>query len=260
MTRVVNLHSQLVGTIVASSTYFATAWWLLTNIKDICDQSFLPEGSPWTCPQPQDDFFYHASTIWGVIGPLRMFTKYGIYKEMNWFFLFGLAPISGWFLSRKYPNIKWLRHTCLSSLELQLVCHQLVQWTIGLGELSELSSISMFTESFKAWWARHTYVLSAALDAGVAFSGVLVFFTLQYKNNIFGPEWWGLANDDHCPLASCPTAPGVKIEGVTCLLRCLRFMSWAHMTIVLVLIFSISKIGLCVCFNLKGLVIWKNNS
>ncbi|KAL4618532.1 hypothetical protein ACB092_06G017700 [Castanea dentata] len=204
---------QLVGTIVASSTYFATAWWLLTNIKDICDQSLLPEGSPWTCPQ--DDVFYHASIIWGVIGPLRMFTKYGVYKEMNWFFLFGfLAPIPGWFLSRKYPNIKWLR---------------LIHMPIVIGAATNMPPISAVNywawgavgiffnfyvyRKFKAWWARHTYVLSAALDAGVAFSGVLVFLTLQYKNNIFGPEWWGLANDDHCPLASCPTAPGVKIEG-----------------------------------------------
>ncbi|XP_075668928.1 oligopeptide transporter 1-like isoform X1 [Castanea sativa] len=204
---------QLVGTIVASSTYFATAWWLLTDIKDICDQSLLPEGSPWTCPQ--DDVFYHASIIWGVIGPLRMFTKYGVYKEMNWFFLFGfLAPIPGWFLSRKYPNIKWLR---------------LIHMPIVIGAATNMPPISAVNywawgavgiffnfyvyRKFKAWWARHTYVLSAALDAGVAFSGVLVFLTLQYKNNIFGPEWWGLANDDHCPLASCPTAPGVKIEG-----------------------------------------------
>ncbi|KAM3743914.1 hypothetical protein ACB098_06G012200 [Castanea mollissima] len=204
---------QLVGTIVASSTYFATAWWLLTNIKDICDQSLLPEGSPWTCPQ--DDVFYHASIIWGVIGPLRMFTKYGVYKEMNWFFLFGfLAPIPGWFLSRKYPNIKWLR---------------LIHMPIIIGATSNMpptravnywawGAVGIFFNfyvyrKFKAWWARHTYVLSAALDAGVAFLGVLLFFTLQYKNNIFGPEWWGLANDDHCPLASCPTAPGVKIEG-----------------------------------------------
>nr|POF22830.1 oligopeptide transporter 1 [Quercus suber] len=99
---------QLVGTLVASSNYFATAWWLLSSNKDICDPLLLPEGSPWTCPG--DDVFYNASIIWGVIGPLRMFTKYGIYKEMNWFFLLGfLAPIPGWFLSRKYPNIKWLR-------------------------------------------------------------------------------------------------------------------------------------------------------
>ena len=100
--------SQLFGTVVASSTYFATAWWLLTSIKNICDTSLLPDGSPWTCPG--DDVFYNASIIWGVIGPLRMFTKYGVYKEMNYFFLIGfLAPIPGWYLSRKYPNIKWLK-------------------------------------------------------------------------------------------------------------------------------------------------------
>ena len=211
-TRVVNLYSQLFGTIVASSTYFATAWWLLTNIKDICDTSLLPEGSPWTCPG--DDVFYNASIIWGVIGPLRMFTEYGVYKEMNWFFLLGfLAPIPGWFLSRKYPNIKWLR---------------LIHMPIIIGATSNMpptravyywawGAVGIFFNfyvyrKFKAWWARHTYVLSAALDAGVAFLGVLLFFTLQSKN-IIGPEWWGLASDDHCPLASCPTAPGVKIEG-----------------------------------------------
>ena len=211
MTLVVNLHSQLVGTLVASSTYFATAWWLLSSIKDICDPLLLPEGSPWTCPG--DDVFYHASIIWGVIGPLRMFTKYGIYKEMNWFFLLGfLAPIPGWFLSRKYPNIKWLR---------------LINMPIIIGATSGMpptkavnywawGAVGIFFNfyiyrKFKAWWARHTYVLSAALDAGVAFLGIMLFFTLQSKN-VIGPEWWGL-DMDHCPLASCPTAPGIVKKG-----------------------------------------------
>lgn len=65
---------------------------------------------------------------------------------------------------------------------------------------------------YKAWWARHNYILSAALDAGVAFMAVLLYFTLQNKD-IFGPNWWGLSSDDHCPLATCPTAPGVVAEG-----------------------------------------------
>ncbi|KAL4618541.1 hypothetical protein ACB092_06G018400 [Castanea dentata] len=202
---------QLVGTLVASSTYFATAWWLLSSIKDICDPLLLPAGSPWTCPG--DDVFYHASIIWGVVGPLRMFTKYGIYKEMNWFFLVGfLAPIPGWFLSRKYPNIKWLR---------------LINMPIIIGATSGMpptravnywawGAVGIFFNfyiyrKFKAWWARHTYVLSAALDAGVAFLGIMLFFTLQSKN-VIGPEWWGL-DMDHCPLASCPTAPGIVKKG-----------------------------------------------
>lgn len=65
---------------------------------------------------------------------------------------------------------------------------------------------------FKGWWARHNYLLSAGLDAGVAFMATLCYFALQF-NGINGPEWWGLAVDDHCPLAKCPTAPGIQVQG-----------------------------------------------
>ncbi|KAG4927894.1 hypothetical protein JHK85_054380 [Glycine max] len=96
---------QLVGTVVASSVHFATAWWLLTSIENICDETLLPKGSPWTCPG--DDVFYNASIIWGVVGPKRMFSKDGVYPGMNWFFLNGLlAPLPAWLLSRKFPNHK----------------------------------------------------------------------------------------------------------------------------------------------------------
>ncbi|KAK1291811.1 Oligopeptide transporter 1 [Acorus calamus] len=63
---------QLVGTVVASSTCFGTAWWLLESVENICDRQWnLLNGRPWTCPN--DEVFYNASIIWGVVGPLRMF-------------------------------------------------------------------------------------------------------------------------------------------------------------------------------------------
>ncbi|KAL8105771.1 hypothetical protein AgCh_029533 [Apium graveolens] len=65
---------------------------------------------------------------------------------------------------------------------------------------------------YKAWWARHNYILSAGLDAGVAFMAILCYFTLQVRD-INGMSWRGLELDDHCPLASCHTAPGIKVEG-----------------------------------------------
>ncbi|KAK0600924.1 hypothetical protein LWI29_019670 [Acer saccharum] len=65
---------------------------------------------------------------------------------------------------------------------------------------------------FKQWWARHTYILPAALDAGVGFMGVFLFFTLQ-SHNISGPECWGLDVSDHCPLAKCPIVPGIEVHG-----------------------------------------------
>ncbi|KAK0602473.1 hypothetical protein LWI29_033759 [Acer saccharum] len=67
-------------------------------------------------------------------------------------------------------------------------------------------------KKYKGWWARNTYILSAALDAGVAFMGVLLYFSLQ-SYDIYGPSWWGKDTDDHCELANCPTAPGIEVEG-----------------------------------------------
>ncbi|ESR65875.1 hypothetical protein CICLE_v10007550mg [Citrus x clementina] len=203
---------QLVGTIVASTVYFGTAWWLLTSVEHICNPSLLPEGSPWTCPG--DDVFYNASIIWGVVGPLRMFTNYGNYPQMNWFFLIGfLAPFPVWLLSRKFPEKKWIKNIHMPLL------------LAGPGSLPSAKAVNYLSwgavgiffnyyvyRRFKGWWARHTYILSAALDAGVAFMGVFLYFTLQ-SQGIFGPDWWGLAATDHCPLAKCPIAPGIKVKG-----------------------------------------------
>ncbi|KAL6313898.1 hypothetical protein AAG906_010317 [Vitis piasezkii] len=184
-------YMKLVGTLVASSAYFGTAWWLLTSVENICQPDLLPEGSPWTCPG--DDVFFNASVIWGVAGPLRMFARLGLYPEMNWFFLVGLlASVPVWLLSLKYPDKKWIKLINMP--------------TVGLDFNFYVNRV------YKNWWAKHTYVLSAALDAGVAFMGIIVFFALQTKG-IYGVGWWGLEADDHYPLASCSTAPGIVVDG-----------------------------------------------
>lgn len=203
---------KLVGTLVASSVYFGTAWWLLTSVNDICQPSKLPKGSPWTCPG--DDVFYNASIIWGVVGPLRMFGPLGLYSKMNYFFLVGvLAPLPAWLLSRAFPHHKIWGH-----IHMPIILN-------GAGGMPPARAVNYICwgvvgvffnfvvyRRFKGWWARHNYILSAGLDAGVAFMAILCYFTLQTKD-INGMRWWGLDLDDHCPLASCPTAPGIKVEG-----------------------------------------------
>ncbi|KAK4757553.1 hypothetical protein SAY87_018854 [Trapa incisa] len=59
----------------------------------------------------------------------------------------------------------------------------------------------------KRWWQRYNYILSAALDAGVAFMGVLLYLAFEMENKT--PNWWGTAGE-HCDLATCPTAKEVK--------------------------------------------------
>ncbi|KAK9134006.1 hypothetical protein Scep_013534 [Stephania cephalantha] len=203
---------QLVGTVVSSIIYFATAWGLLTSVEYICHPKLLPEGSPWTCPG--DDIFYNASIIWGVVGPLRMFGRLGLYAKMNYFFLIGvLAPLPVWVLSRMFPRQKWISlinmPVLFSASGAMLQGGAVTYWCWGF--VGIFFNFYVYRK-FRGWWARHNYVLSAALDAGVAFSALLVYGALQL-HGINGIQWWGLDLDDHCPLARCPTAPGVVVDG-----------------------------------------------
>eukprot|EP00262_Sarcandra_glabra_P000526 TRINITY_DN1060_c1_g1_i3.p1 TRINITY_DN1060_c1_g1~~TRINITY_DN1060_c1_g1_i3.p1 ORF type:complete len:811 (-),score=105.73 TRINITY_DN1060_c1_g1_i3:152-2584(-) len=203
---------QLVGTLVASSVYFGTSWWLLSTVENICDTSRLSEGSPWTCPG--DEVFYNASIIWGVVGPLRMFGRLGLYSKMNYFFLIGLlAPVPVWLLARTFPNTKWIRlinmPIIFGATGMMPAAGAVNYWCWG--------AVGFFFNyvvyrKYKGWWARHNYVLSAGLDAGVAFMAILTYIALQMKD-INGVNWWGLDVADHCPLAHCPTAPGIVVEG-----------------------------------------------
>ncbi|PNT28994.2 hypothetical protein POPTR_006G003700v4 [Populus trichocarpa] len=194
---------QIVGTLISSSVYFGTGWWLLTSVENICDPSKLPEGSQWTCPGV--DVFYNASVIWGVVGPMRMFGRLGLYSKMNYFFLVGLlAP---------FPEKTWIKYINVPII---------LSGTGGMPAVKAVNYMCWLSvgivfnlvvyNRYRGWWVRHNYILSAGLDAGVAFSVVLLFFTLQMKN-INGPTWWGLEVSDHCPLATCPTAPGIQVEG-----------------------------------------------
>lgn len=143
-----------------------------------------------------------------------MFGSRGIYPKMNYFFLFGLlAPVPVWLLSLKYPEKKWIRLINVPVI---------IGGAGGMPPIRAVNYVCWFMvgiffnfvvyTKFKAWWARHNYILSAGLDAGVAFMAILCYFALQGQG-INGPSWWGLSLSDHCPLASCPTAPGVSVKG-----------------------------------------------
>ncbi|OIV96612.1 hypothetical protein TanjilG_28469 [Lupinus angustifolius] len=59
------------------------------------------------------------------------------------------------------------------------------------------------------WWHKYNYVLSGALDAGMAFMLVLLYFTL----NMEGKSLSWLGQEEHCDLAKCPTAKGINVTG-----------------------------------------------
>ncbi|XP_057743795.1 oligopeptide transporter 7-like [Arachis stenosperma] len=202
--------AQVLGTIIAALVHLVTAWWLMNSVPNICNRELLPSGNPWTCPS--DHVFYDASVIWGLIGPRRIFGDLGHYSAINWFFLFGaIAPFLVWLSHKAFPSKQWIR---------------LITMPVILGSLNDMPPATTvnysswvlvgFASGFVAyryhrgWWIKHNYVLSGALDAGLAFMGVLLYLCLGMED--ISLNWWG-GNSDGCSLASCPTAQGVQVKG-----------------------------------------------
>ncbi|CAI0374296.1 unnamed protein product [Linum tenue] len=202
--------AQLVGTLLSGIVNLAVAWWMLESINDICDIEGTHPDSPWTCPKYRVTF--DASVIWGLIGPHRLFGPGGLYRNLVWLFLVGaVLPIPIWALSKAFPEKKWI-----ALINIPVISYGFA----GMPPATPTNIASwlitgMFFNYFvfkyhKRWWQKYNYVLSAALDAGTAFMGVLLFFALQ--NSGHNLKWWG-TEVDHCPLASCPTAPGIAVKG-----------------------------------------------
>ncbi|KAH0770983.1 hypothetical protein KY290_014964 [Solanum tuberosum] len=202
--------AQVVGTLISAFAHLGTAWWLMDSVPNICDRALLPQGSPWTCPA--DHVFYDASVVWGLIGSQRIFGNLGYYSAINWFFLIGaVAPVFVWLLQKAFPNHQWIR-----LISVPVVLAGIIKippaTAVNYNSWIIIAFISGFVvyRYYKIWWSRHNYVLSGALDAGLAFMGVLLYLCLGQEH--VSLQWWG-SHTDTCPLASCPTVKGIVVDG-----------------------------------------------
>ncbi|KAJ8526210.1 hypothetical protein K7X08_028687 [Anisodus acutangulus] len=202
--------AQLVGTLVAGTINLAVAWWMLGSIENICDVETLHPDSPWTCPKFKVTF--DASVIWGLIGPQRLFGPGGLYRNLVWLFLIGaLLPVPIWVLSKIFPDKKWIALINIPVISYGFAGMPPATPTNIASWLITGMIFNYFVFKYrKEWWKKYNYVLSASLDAGTAFMGVLLFFALQNEGKNL--KWWG-TELDHCPLATCPTAPGIIVKG-----------------------------------------------
>ncbi|KAL6956822.1 OPT superfamily [Sarracenia purpurea var. burkii] len=208
--------AQLVGTLVSALVHLGTAWRLMETIPHICNRALLPPGSPWTCPG--DHVFYDASVIWGLIGPRRIFGDLGYYAAINWFFLAGaIAPLLVWLAHKVFPNQHWIKLVTVPVLlgaANEMPPATAVNYTSWI-LIGFISGFVVYRYS-REWWSRHNYVLSGALDAGLAFMAVLLYLCLGMQHVAL--DWWG-GDSDGCPLASCPTADGVVVRGCPNLMK-----------------------------------------
>ncbi|KAG9002080.1 hypothetical protein FRB93_011853 [Tulasnella sp. JGI-2019a] len=164
---------------------------MFSNIPGICD-SDQPSG--FTCPNTQ--VFGTESIVWGVIGPKLQFSKGQMYYALTFFFLIGaVAPIIPYLLAKKYPR------SFFKYINLPIIFNgtnaippasaiNYVPWTI-IGFIFQF----VIRRRHFSWWAKYNYVLSAAMDSGLALSVLFIFFVFQLpKNGTIGltiQAWWG---------------------------------------------------------------------
>ncbi|KAL5987675.1 hypothetical protein ACLOJK_035425 [Asimina triloba] len=133
---------------------------------------------------------------------------------INYFFLIGLlAAMPVWLLARSFPNQTWIKLISMPII-FYSACNMPPVRSVNFlswGAVGIFFSLYVYRR-YEGWWARHIYILSAGLDAGVAFMGILCYLALQ-EDGINGVKWWGMDVGDHCPLAHCPTAKGIVVDG-----------------------------------------------
>ncbi|ELU43335.1 oligopeptide transporter [Rhizoctonia solani AG-1 IA] len=170
--------SQVIASLVSCFVVVGVQGWMFEHIPDLCD---MHQPSEWICFEWRKEYkftcpgvrvFGTASLIWGGIGPARTFNPGQIFC----FLIGAVLPIPLYFLARRYPH-SWFKYVNMP-----------VVFT-GTGNLPPASGINysswvMVGFIFQywirrrhfGWWSRYNYILSAALDSGVAVATILIFF------------------------------------------------------------------------------------
>ncbi|KAJ5772026.1 Oligopeptide transporter OPT superfamily [Penicillium odoratum] len=201
---------QMVATLVSSLTQIGVLNWMFTHIPKLCTPQAL---NGFNCPIARVHF--NGSILWGVVGPQRFFGPDGLYRPLVWAFLIGaVAPLGAWALGRRSKKSFWRK----------------VNFPILFGSLSwippatglNFSTWALVCFIFNyvirrrktAWWEKYAMTLSAALDSGLAFAVVIVFFALVYPGWVAGFQWWGTEiYKQGCDWIACPyrrLEPGQK--------------------------------------------------
>ncbi|KAK7685220.1 hypothetical protein QCA50_011583 [Cerrena zonata] len=184
--------AQIIASIVGLTVQLGVQTWMFANIPDLCKED-QPNG--FTCPGTQ--VFGTASIIWGVIGPARQFSKGQIYYGLVFFFLLGaIMPIAGYLIQRRWPLsfAKYVNFPVIFNGVSYIPpanANNYVPWAL----VGFIFNYVIRRRHF-LWWTKYNYVLSAALDSGVAISMVLIYFCLQFPmNGTIGANtiqtWWG---------------------------------------------------------------------
>ncbi|EJC97675.1 OPT oligopeptide transporter [Fomitiporia mediterranea MF3/22] len=179
--------AQIVATILAVFVSLGVQDWMFGNIPDLCSPD---QKARFICPSTST--FATAALIWGGIGPARMFSSDSLYQPILYFFLIGaILPIPFYFLARRYPLSPWR----FVNVPVLFSGINMLPPATGINYSAWFAMGAVFQYFMRRfhfrWWMRYNYILSAALDSGVAISLIVIFFSLQLPKGGITLDWWG---------------------------------------------------------------------
>ncbi|EAA32547.2 hypothetical protein GE21DRAFT_5522 [Neurospora crassa] len=204
--------AQMVATLI--STFICTGVLnFQVNIENICQTN-----APMRFFCPGINTFFTAAVLWGTIGPVKVFGIHGQYKWLLLGFPIGLCiPVIFWLIIRKFPRNKFIRQfhpVALFYGALNWAPYSM-SYCWPAVPIAWLSWIYV-RNRYLAFWSKYNFVLSAAFSAGIALSGIVMLFSVQWAR--VSVEWWG------------NTQPYKGCEDTACTIKTLsegeRFFPW----------------------------------
>ena len=205
--------SQIGTIIITCFVAVGTQDFILTSVKGLCTAD---QPSRFTCAN--DGFpLYSSSLMWGLLGSERMFNS--LYPLLKWCFLIGTIIALVFLFAQGYgpiylPGVKEKLRLKLRPRTFEILNNTLFPFVASLLWLNPIliiqgiqhwapSNLSYKTPGMilsfifmywmprhrLAWWEKYNYVLSAALTAGVAICGLVMFFAVGYDPKSL--KWWG---------------------------------------------------------------------
>ncbi|KAF1841902.1 OPT-domain-containing protein [Cucurbitaria berberidis CBS 394.84] len=192
---------QLSVTIISSLTQIGVLNWMLNYIPGICTPQAI---NGFNCPIARVHF--NGSILWGVVGPKRFFGVGALYRPLIWAFLVGaIAPVILWYFARNN------RKSILRKVNLAVVFGSLSWIPPATGLNFSVWAIVCYIFNYeirnrrKNWWKKYNMMLSAALDSGLAFGVVVIFFGIVFPGWMSGFKWWGTeVYKQGCDWKACP--------------------------------------------------------
>ncbi|TDL22401.1 glutathione transporter [Rickenella mellea] len=180
--------AQIISSVLSALTAVLVQSAMFANIPDMCTPH---QPHRFTCPGTHA--FSTAALIWGAIGPRRIFSPGALYHSLVYGFPIGaLLPIPFYFAAKRFPR-SFIRYINIP-LFFSVLPNVAVISPVSVAAWLTVGVIFQWYMRRKhfSWWSRYNYILSAALDAGVALAGVVIFLVLQLpRGGTINFSWWG---------------------------------------------------------------------